>query len=49
MIVAKRVGSLRRDSSIFYDDFSLNNWKEDDRKLLKELLDDETLPRYALQ
>jgi len=43
------VGSLRRDGSIFYDDFSLKNGEEDDRELLKELLDDETLPRYALQ
>jgi len=43
------IGALRRDSSVFYDDYSLGNDDEEDRKLLKELLDDETLPRYALQ
>jgi len=43
------IGVLRRDSSIFYDDYSLRNGEDEDRKLLKELLDDETLPRYALQ
>jgi len=43
------IGALRRDSSVFYDDYSLSNDNEEDGKLLKELLDDETLPRYALQ
>lgn len=43
------IGALRRDSGIFYDDLSLDNGEDDDRKLLRELLDDETLPRYALQ
>ena len=43
------IGALRRDSSIFYDDYSLRKGKDEDRKLLKELLNDETLPRYALQ
>jgi type III restriction enzyme len=33
------VGSLRRDGSIFYDDYSLKNGKDDDRKLLKEIID----------
>lgn len=42
------VGSLRRDSTIFWDDYSLNVGDEADRRLLKELLDDETLPRSAL-
>lgn len=43
------IGALRRDSSIFYDHYSVSNSDEKDRKLLKELLDDENLPRYALQ
>lgn len=42
------IGALRRDGSIFYDNYSVSNSDEEDRKLLKELLDDETLPRYAL-
>lgn len=43
------VGVLRRDGSIFFDDHSFEGGDEEDRKLLKELLEDETLPRYALQ
>jgi len=43
------VGALRRDGSIFYDDYSFKRGDEEDIKLLKELLDDETLPRYSLQ
>ena len=43
------IGALRRDSSIFFDDHSFQEGDEEDRKLLKELLEDETLPRYALQ
>ncbi len=43
------IGALRRDGSIFYDNYSVSNSDEEDRKLLKELLDDENLPRYALQ
>jgi len=42
-------GTLRRERSIFFDDYSLKEGDEEDRKLLKELLGDETLPRYALQ
>lgn len=42
------VGSLRRDSSIFWDDYSLSLGEEGDRKLLKELEEDESLPRSAL-
>ncbi len=43
------IGALRRENSIFFDDYSLKNGEEEDKKLLKDLLDDETLPRYALQ
>jgi type III restriction enzyme len=33
------IGALRRDSSIFYDDYSLRNGKEDDGKLLSEIIE----------
>ena len=42
-------GALRREHSIFFDAYSLEEGDEEDRKLLKELLGDETLPRYTLQ
>jgi len=42
------MGSLRRDSTVFYDDYSLNLGEEADRKLLRELEEDESLPRSAL-
>jgi len=42
-------GTLKREHSIFFDDYSLKEGAEEDRKLLKELLGDETLPMYALQ
>lgn len=42
------VGALRRDSTIFYDDYSLSLGEAADRKLLKELEEDESLPRSAL-
>ena len=42
------VGSLRRDSTIFWDDYSMSTGEEADRKLLKELEEDESLPRSAL-
>ncbi|QIK36735.1 hypothetical protein GWK36_00545 [Caldichromatium japonicum] len=42
------IGSLRRDSTIFYDDYSLSLGEAVDRKLLKELEEDESLPRSAL-
>ncbi|CEK12781.1 hypothetical protein CP488_00198 [Chthonomonas calidirosea] len=42
------VGALRRDSTIFYDDYSLRLGEATDRKLLKELEEDESLPRSAL-
>lgn len=42
-------GALRREHSIFFDDYSLKEGDEEDRKLLKELLGDETLHVYSLQ
>jgi len=42
------VGNFRRDSSIFYDEYSLNKGKAEDKKLLKDLQNDETLPRSSL-
>ncbi|KYC52476.1 MAG: Type III restriction enzyme, res subunit [Candidatus Methanofastidiosum methylothiophilum] len=42
------VGSLRRDSTVFWDDYSMITGEEADRKLLKELDEDESLPRSAL-
>jgi len=43
------VGTLRREHSIFFDDCSLKGGDEEDRKLLRELLEDETLLVYSLQ
>lgn len=42
------VGSLRRDSTVFWDDYSMIEGEVADRKLLKELDEDESLPRSAL-
>ena len=42
------IGNLRRDSSIFYDEYSLNKGEAEDKKLLKDLQNDETLPISAL-
>jgi len=42
------MGSLRRDSTVFYDDYSLSLGEAVDIKLLKELEEDESLPRSAL-
>jgi type III restriction enzyme len=42
-------GALRREHSIFFDDYSLKEGNEEERKLLKELLGDETLHVYSLQ
>ena len=42
------VGSLRRDSTVFWDDYSMSLGEAADRKLLKELEEDESLPRSAL-
>jgi len=43
------MGSLRRDSTVFYDDYSMTLGEEADRKLLKELEEDESLPISALK
>jgi len=43
------IGALRREHSIFFDDCSLKEGDEEDRKLLRELLEDETLHVYSLQ
>ncbi|PIV41235.1 MAG: hypothetical protein COS27_10275, partial [Nitrospirae bacterium CG02_land_8_20_14_3_00_41_53] len=42
------VGSLRRDSTVFWDDYSITLGEETDIKLLKELEEDESLPRSAV-
>ncbi len=42
------VGSLRRDSTVFWDDYSMSLGEAVDRKLLKEIEEDESLPRKAL-
>jgi len=42
------VGSLRRDSTVFYDEYSIGRSEPSDVKLLKELEEDESLPRSAL-
>jgi len=43
------VGSLRRDSTVFYDDYSMSLGEAADIKLLKELEGDMSLPRSALK
>jgi type III restriction enzyme len=42
------VGSLRRDATVFWDDYSMNLGAEADLKLLKDLDADESLPKSAL-
>ncbi|MGA1979195.1 MAG: DEAD/DEAH box helicase family protein [Sedimentisphaerales bacterium] len=42
------IGSLRRDSTIFWDDYSMILGETVDKKILKELEEDESLPRSAL-
>jgi len=42
------VGSLRRDSTVFWDDYSMSLGEAADRKLLKELEEDESLRRSSL-
>ena len=42
------VGSLRSESTVFWDDYSMSTGEAADRKLLKELDEDESLPRSAL-
>jgi len=43
------IGSLRRGASVFFDEDSLKKSSEEDIAVLKELIDDETLPRMALK
>lgn len=43
------IGALRRDCSIFFDGYSLEEENEENRKLLTELLEDETLFIYSRQ
>lgn len=42
------VGSLRRDSTVFWDDYSMTMGETGDIKLLKELEEDGSLPRNAM-
>lgn len=42
------VGSLRRDATVFWDDYSLSLGEAADKKLLKELEEDESLQRSAI-
>lgn len=42
------VGSLRRDGTVFWDDYSMSTGEAADIKLLKELDEDESLPKSAL-
>ncbi len=42
------VGSLRRDATVFWDDYSMSLGDEADIKLLKDLDADESLPKSAL-
>jgi len=42
------VGSLRRDGTIIWDDYTLTLSNPEDQKLIKELEGDESLPRSAL-
>lgn len=42
------VGSLRHDSTVFYDDNSMSLGNMADSKMLKELEEDESLPKSAL-
>jgi type III restriction enzyme len=41
------IGSLRRDSTIFWDDYSMKEGEAVDKKLLQEIEKDESLPRSA--
>ncbi len=43
------IGALRRGNSIFFDDYSLQEENEENTKLLRELLEDETLFIYSRQ
>lgn len=43
------IGSFRRGASVFFDEDSLNKSLEEDIAVLKELIEDETLPRMAIK
>jgi type III restriction enzyme len=42
------VSNLRKVATVFFDDYSISSGEEADRSLLKELEDDESLPKSAL-
>ena len=42
------IGSLKRGSTIFFDDYTKKLSDKEDEKLLQQLLEDESLPRSAL-
>jgi len=43
------IGSFRRGASVFFDEDALNKSSEEDIAVLKELIEDETLPRMAIK
>ncbi len=43
------IGSFRRGASVFFDEDSLDKSLEEDITILKELIEDETLPRMAIK
>ncbi len=43
------IGSFRRGASVFFDEDSLSKSSEEDIAVLKELIEDETLPRMAIK
>lgn len=43
------IGAFRRGASIFYDEDSFKLSDEEDRTVLNDLIDDETLPRMAIK
>ena len=43
------IGSFRRGASVFFDEDSLDKSLEEDIAVLKELIEDETLPRMAIK
>lgn len=43
------IGSFRRGATVFYDEDSLKLSESEDIAVLKELIDDETLPRMAIK
>jgi type III restriction enzyme len=43
------IGAFRKGASVFFDEDSLKLSKDDDIAILKELMDDESLPRMAIK